>query len=89
MIENESSRLSDLVRGMIRYMGNYVMTKRIRIKKRIEYAFHPANSSDFNEIEPFWGEIKRMIAPLDPGLSGAVALNICQEEVSYILNHLD
>ena len=44
---------------------------------------------DLNEIEPFWGEIKGMIAPPDPGLSGSVALNVYQEEISYILNHLD
>ena len=65
------------------------MTKRIRIEKGIKYTPHLANSFDLNEIELFWGEIKCMIASLDPGLSGAVALNICQEEVSCIFNHLD
>ena len=65
------------------------MTKCIWIEKRIEYAFHFANSFDLNEIESFWGEIKRIIVFLDLGLSGVVVLNICQKEISYIFNHLD
>ena len=71
------------------YLAIRRMTKRIRIEKRIEYAPHPANSPDLNEIELFWGEIKHIITPPDPGLSGAVVLNICQKEINYILNHLN
>ena len=65
------------------------MTKRIRIKKRIKYAFHFVNSSNLNKIKLFWGEIKRMIIFLDPKLSKAVALNICQKKINYIFNHLN
>ena len=65
------------------------MTERIRQEKGVEYAPHPANSPDLNEIEPFWGDVKGIMAPPDPGLSGAMALNVCQEEVSYIFSHLD
>ena len=65
------------------------MTKCIQIKKRIEYAFHPANSPDLNKIELFWKEIKHMITPPDPRLSKTVALNICQKEINYIFNYLN
>ena len=71
------------------HLATKYMTKHIQIKKRIEYVSHLANSSNLNEIELFWGEIKHIIISFDFKLSEAVALNICQKKINYILNHLN